>query len=113
MLRLFKTAGALLSVALLSLSIVGSTTAAASAAHPLILHNKSSNKIVEVYVSHVSEAKWGENFANGDPIEPGASMTLEIPEDDVCMYDIKVVFADGASVVSPNHDTCKYDVDFS
>jgi hypothetical protein len=102
-----------MALALLSLSIVGSTTVAALAAHPLILHNKTSSKIVEVYVSHVSEANWGENFAKGDPVAPGDSMTLEIPEDDVCMYDIKVVFADGSSVISPNHDTCKFDVDFS
>jgi len=59
------------------------------------LVNDSSHTIVEMYVSEVGAAQWGENILVG-PVEPGVSGNVTIADGlDVCDYDLRYVSAEG------------------
>ena len=59
------------------------------------LVNDSSHTIVEMYVSEVGAAQWGENILLV-AVEPGVSGNVTIADGlDVCEYDLRYVSAEG------------------
>jgi hypothetical protein len=62
------------------------------------LINDSSQTVVEMYVSEVDAALWGENILF-DVVEPGVSGEVTIADGlDVCDYDMRFVTAEGGEV---------------
>ena len=59
------------------------------------LVNDSSHTIVEMYVSQVGAAEWGENILLA-PVDPGVSGEVTIADGlDVCEYDMRYVSVEG------------------
>ncbi|WP_103257264.1 hypothetical protein [Tabrizicola aquatica] len=59
------------------------------------LVNDSSHTIVEMYVSQVGAAEWGENILFA-PVDPGVAGEVTIADGlDVCEYDMRYVSVEG------------------
>lgn len=70
------------------------------------LANDSSYSIVEMYVSPVGEAEWGENILLVDEWASGLSGEVFIMDGlDVCEYDLQFVTAEGIEVTQ-TQDLC-------
>lgn len=68
--------------------------------------NKSGYTIKHLYVSPVSSDRWGEDVLGKDVLEDGDSTDITFDKDeDVCKWDIKVVFADNTSAKG-TYDLC-------
>jgi serine protease Do len=55
--------------------------------------NRSSQAVIQVFVSPAQSDKWGEDRLPGT-IAPGARFTVRLPRDGQCQYDVRVVYAD-------------------
>jgi hypothetical protein len=98
--------------AILAAVTIGMSTGSALAdTHKFTIDNKGGHQIDKVYLSAISEDKWGPDQMGDDVIEPGASQTWDIDTD--CEMDIKVVYHDGSTKVKNDFDTCKYDLEMS
>ena len=81
----------------IALAAVLALAATPSLAEDLVftLVNDSSHTIVEMYVSEVGAAQWGENILLG-PVDPGVSGDVTIADGlDVCEYDLRYISVEG------------------
>ena len=88
------------------LAMTGSAMAA-SQDFELVNHNGTTS-VVGLYVAHAgSKEPWSSNILSG-PIGPSETRGIEFtgyPAND-CLWDVKVVFGDGGSVVRNNVNLC-------
>jgi len=94
--------------ALLALAAAG--TALAQAQNPSFnLVNRSDSAINEVYASAAGMTNWGRDRLGNTSIPAGQSYPIRLPADGNCIYDIKVVFANGQSDERRGMNTCTVD----
>ena len=71
------------------------------------LVNHTSQAIRELYVTPAGDDKWGGNRLTSGPIVPGASFAVRRHIDGNCVFDIRVIYADGTREERRTVDTCK------
>lgn len=87
------------------LSLIGSAPVFAAGKSKVIVVNKSSWAIHEMYFSPTDESEWGEDQLGAQTIETDEQFTLSgIPCDN---WDIKVVDEDGDECVIENVGLCE------
>lgn len=87
---------------------IAALSAAPAFAEDLIftLVNESSHAIVEMYVSPVGEAEWGENILLVDAVDAGVSGDVTISDGlEVCEYDLQFVTDEGLEATQ-TQDLC-------
>ena len=92
----------------------GARPAAAPAAAPakaandpsFRLLNRADQKLTELYATPSGRANWGRNRLEA-PLAPNAAMQFRLPADGNCLYDLKVVFADGRLRERRNTNLCQ------
>lgn len=85
---------------ILALLLLGSALAPlAASAQPqnpsFNLANRSAQPIRELFATPAGEANWGQNRLTAGPVSPGASFAVRLPQGKNCIYDLRVVYADG------------------
>jgi hypothetical protein len=73
----------------------------------LLNHGRSA--ITQLYFTPAGDANWGRNRLRGGSIAPGASYAARRRIDGNCIFDIRVVFADGRIEDRRNLNTCTAD----
>jgi len=102
--RLF---GPILAASLLTTSYAGHSALAEGAQNPSFnLLNRSSSMIRELYVTPAGDERWGRNRLTR-PVPAGASFPVRRRIDGNCIFDIRVVYADGHKQDRRGVDTCK------
>lgn len=69
------------------------------------LVNKSAQAIRELFVTPAGDANWGQNRLE-KPVAPGASFAVRRKIDGNCVFDIRVVYADGTRDDRRTVNTC-------
>ncbi len=59
------------------------------------LANRSATRIDRLYASPVDRDEWGQDWLGEHVLAPGERFPVRPPRDGRCLYDIKVVYADG------------------
>ncbi len=73
------------------------------------LLNRGPSAITQLYFTPAGDANWGRNRLNGRAIPPGASYAARRRLDGNCIFDIRVVFADGRIEDRRDFNTCNVD----
>ncbi len=73
------------------------------------LINRSNQAINEVYVSPPSSDGWGRDRLGDDKIEPNANTAIRLLADGTCVFDLRVVYADGHDEQRRAVNTCNVD----
>ena len=71
--------------------------------------NRASSAINEVYATSAGMANWGRDRLGDNSIPPGQSFPIRLPADGNCIYDIKVVYANGQADERRGMNTCTVD----
>lgn len=73
--------------------------------------NESSEDIVAIYITASYEGSWGESLLNEGSMPSGYGFQVEFndPSEEICMYDIRAVFADGQAVEDYGVNVCYHD----
>ena len=71
--------------------------------------NRASSVINELYASPASASNWGRNRLAGVAVPPGQRYAIRLPADGNCIYDVRVVYANGQSDERRGVDTCAVD----
>lgn len=71
------------------------------------LVNRSNSAINEVYATTANTRTWGRDRLANESIAPGQSYPIRLPADGNCMYDIKVVYANGQTEERRSLNTCR------
>jgi len=59
--------------------------------------NRSSHRIDRIYVSAVDRDDWGHDWLGEHVLPPGQRFPIRPPRDGRCLYDLRVVYADGSA----------------
>lgn len=70
------------------------------------LLNRSSATIKELFVTPAGDARWGRNRLM-EPLQPGASFAVRRRIDGNCIFDIRVVYADGRTEDRRGVNSCE------
>lgn len=73
------------------------------------LANKSAQPIRELFATPAGEASWGQNRLTSGPVSPGASFAVRLPQGKNCIYDLRVVYADGVREQRQAVNVCRAD----
>ncbi len=71
--------------------------------------NRGSSAIRQVFATPAGMTTWGRDRIDGRPIAPGQTGPVRLPADGSCVYDIRVVYANGQADERRNLDTCNVD----
>lgn len=71
--------------------------------------NRASSVINELYASPAGVTNWGRNRLAGVAVPPGQRYAIRLPADGNCIYDVRVVYADGRSDERRGVNTCTLD----
>ena len=71
--------------------------------------NRTPNAINELYASASGQTNWGRDRLGDKTVAPGANFPVRLPADGNCIYDIRVVYANGTSDERRNLNTCNLD----
>lgn len=71
--------------------------------------NRTGNPIKEVFASPAGVANWGRNRLGAAAVAPGANAPIRLPADGNCIYDVRVVYANGQSEERRGTNTCGVD----
>ena len=86
------------------------TPAGAQAPNPSFnVVNRTDNAIDEVYATKAGAATWGRNRIGGCPVPPGQTGPIRLPADGSCVYDVRVIYANGQSEQRQGLNTCSLD----
>jgi hypothetical protein len=69
--------------------------------------NRSPVAIVEVNASAASEQRWLHNRLGSEQIRPGGSQTVRLPPTSECLFDVRIVLADGRTDLRSGLDVCR------
>ena len=70
------------------------------------LVNRGRLEVQGVYVSEVGDENWGRNRLDDDTVSSGDTRVIRLPNG-ACIYDLRVVFANGRSMERRRVDLCK------
>lgn len=70
------------------------------------LVNRGRVEVQGVYVSEVGDENWGRNRLDDDTVSSGDTRVIRLPNG-ACIYDLRVVFANGRSMERRRVDLCK------
>jgi hypothetical protein len=70
------------------------------------IDNASKSNIVRAFAKPQSAAKWGSPLPNSS-VRAGASGAIKVASETNCMYDVRIVFADGHTEERSKVDVCK------
>ncbi len=73
------------------------------------LVNRSLQPISEVYASPATASGWGRDRLGDTPVPPGGYAPVRLPADGSCMFDLRVVYADGRAEERQGVNTCAVD----
>jgi len=96
-------------MAMLALGWAGAAVAQQPPNPSFNLVNRSNSPINEVYATSAGMANWGRDRLGNDNIPPGQSYQIRLPADGNCIYDIKVVYANGQTDERRGMNTCTVD----
>ena len=88
-------ASPLIGVLMLATMAVASTTSALADPRDFTLVNNTDGVITHLYVSTVDTSNWEEVVLGRDVLSPGETVDIYFTGGSDCMYDIKVLVADG------------------
>lgn len=71
------------------------------------LANRASGAVKEFFATPAGRANWGRDRLDGKGLAAGASFPVRLPADGNCIYDLRVVFADGRSEEQRGVNACK------
>jgi hypothetical protein len=71
----------------------------------LRLENRGGRPIAFVFATPAGQPDWGRDLLEGRPLRAGARQALALPPGP-CLYDVKVVYADGAAQEARGLDLC-------
>lgn len=73
--------------------------------------NKSGEDVAAIYITASYEGSWGDSLLDegGMPSGYGFDVEFNDPSDEVCLYDIRTVFADGEEVEDYGVNVCYHD----
>ncbi|HEY9764173.1 MAG TPA: hypothetical protein V6D07_16710 [Trichocoleus sp.] len=73
--------------------------------------NESSEDVVAIFITASYEGSWGESLLDegGMPSGHGFQVEFNDPSEEVCLYDIRTVFADGNEVEDYGVNVCYHD----
>lgn len=69
--------------------------------------NRSPVAIVEVNASPASDQRWLHNRLGAETIRPGAARLVRLPPTGECLFDVRVVLADGRADLRNGVDVCR------
>jgi hypothetical protein len=73
------------------------------------LVNRSASAISRVFATPAGMPNWGNDRLTGRAIGPGQNAAIRLPADGNCVYDIRVVYANGRSDERRGLNTCEVD----
>ena len=73
------------------------------------LINGGRQAIQELYATPAGVDRWGRDRLADNYLAPGQSFPVRLPADGNCVYDIRVVFADGRPEEKRRVNTCSFD----
>jgi hypothetical protein len=71
------------------------------------IENASHTNIVRAFAKPQSAAKWGSPLADSS-VPAGATGSIKVPSETNCVYDVRMVFADGHAEDRAKVDVCKH-----
>jgi hypothetical protein len=71
------------------------------------LQNKGPAAVREFFATPSGLANWGQDRLNGKGLAAGARVTFRLPANGNCVYDLRVVFADGRAEERRALNTCQ------
>ena len=89
------------------LAIAGAARAQTEPNPSFNLINKSGMPIAHVYANPAGFADWGQDRLSGGKVAPGGRFGVRLLANGKCIYDVRVVYADGRTEDRRNLDTCK------
>lgn len=92
------------------LSLLGAAAAQPSPPNPSFnVVNRSANAINELYASPAGMTTWGRDRLTSRFVPPGQNAPIRLLADGNCVYDIRVVYANGQSDERRGVNTCNTD----
>jgi hypothetical protein len=82
---------------LVTLSLAGATPGSAQPNPDFWVSNTSGKQINEIYVSPSTETNWGSDWLREHVLPTGHRFAIRPRRDGTCVFDIRVVFADGSA----------------
>ena len=73
------------------------------------LANRGSLPITELYATIPGVTNWGADRMARFSLSPGVTMPIRLPADAGCLYDLRVVYADGRTEERRRINTCQVD----
>ncbi|MBC7800146.1 MAG: hypothetical protein H7Z10_05955 [Gemmatimonadaceae bacterium] len=84
--------------------------AAAQAPNPSFnIVNRGTSPISEVFATPSGQTTWGRDRLGDRTVAPGQNAPVRLPADGQCVYDIRVVFANGQTDERRRLNTCNLD----
>lgn len=68
--------------------------------------NNTPNTVDQVYASPSHQRSWGHDRLGSEVIPPGARHIIRLPQDGNCIYDVRIVYQNGAAEERRNVDLC-------
>ena len=75
---------------------------------PLRFHiaNAGQQAIIAVHASPITDTNWGLNLIGRIHIPPGSNIAVSSRERDTCLFDLRIVWADGREEVRRRENFC-------
>ena len=86
---------------------VAQNNAASSTNPSFSVANRSNQAINEVYATPAGVDRWGRDRLGQNSLSPGQTFPVRLPADGNCIYDIRVVYADGKPEERRRLNTCQ------
>ena len=100
----------MLRAAAIILLLLSGSASAQNAANPsFALINGGRQAIQELYATPAGVDRWGRDRLADKYLAPGQSFPVRLPADGNCVYDIRVVYADGRPEEKRRVNTCTLD----
>jgi hypothetical protein len=96
-------------VALFAMAVCGPVLAQQAQNPSFNLVNRSNNEISEIYATSAGVTTWGRNRLTQGSVQPGQSFPVRLPADGNCIYDVRVVYANGQADEQRAINTCNLD----
>ncbi len=96
-------------IAALTAASIGYTAAAQAPNPSFNVVNRTANVISQVFATPAGMTTWGRDRIADRPIPPGQTGPVRLPADGTCVYDIRVVYANGQADERRNLNTCNID----
>ena len=71
--------------------------------------NRGTSAINEVYATPAGMTSWGRDRLGRNAVPPGQTFAVRLPADGNCLYDVRVVYANGQSDERRGLNTCAMD----